>query len=139
MSRPTLLRPGLDPLVDPRDVADLAAALMSPRDRMLVFLVDRSLIGYVCLAIDLEHDDIAQVFALVHAATLGTDVRGLVLAERTHDPLDLSSPIVAAVIDAPRHGLCLDAWVRFSGHSAYDVWPMIGPHVTSSVGPDVAS
>ena len=131
MSRPTLLRPGLDPLVDPRDVADLAAALMSPRDRMLAFLVDRLLIGYVCLAVDLEHDDIAQMFALVHAATLGTDVRGLVLAERASDPLDLSSSIVAAVIDAPRHGLRLDAWVRFGDHSAHDVWPLIGPDVSS--------
>ena len=139
MSRPTHLRPGLDPLVDPRDVADLAAALMSPRDRMLAFLVDRSLIGYVCLAIDPEHDDIDRLFAHVHAATFGTDLRGLVLAERTPDPLDLSSPIVATLIDTPRHGLRLDAWVRFSGHSAHDVWPLIGPDLTSSVGPDVAS
>ncbi len=132
MSRPTLLRPGLDPLVDPRDVADLAAALMSPHDRMLAFLVDRFLIGDVCLAVDLEHDDIARMFTLVHAATLGTDVRGVVLVERTPDPLDLSAPIVSTVIDAPRHGLRLDAWVRFSGHSVHDIWPLIGPDVTSS-------
>lgn len=138
MSHPTHLRPGIDPLVDPRDVADLAAALMSPRDRMLAFLVDRSLIGHLCLAVDLEHDDIAQLFALVHAATLGTEVRGLVLAERTLDPLDLSSPIVAAVIGAPRHGLRLDAWVRFTDHSVHDVWPVIGADLTSSVSPDVA-
>lgn len=131
MSRPTLLRPGLDPLVDPRDVADLATALMSPRDRMLAFLVDRSLVGYVCLAVDLERDDVAQMFSLVHTATLGTDVRGLVLAERTPDPLDLSSPTVATVIDAPRHGLRLDAWVRFSDHSVHDIWPLIGSDITS--------
>ena len=139
MSRPTHLRPGIDPLVDPRDIADLAAALMSPRDRMLVFLVDRFLIGHLCLAVDLEQDDIDRLFALVHAATLGTQVRGLVIAERTPDPLDLSSPIVAAMIDVPRHGVRVEAWVRFAGSSVHDIWPLVAPDVTSLVGPDIAS
>lgn len=151
MSRPTRLRPGIDPLVDPRDIADLASQLMSPRDRLLVFLVDRTLVGHLCLAVDLDHDDIARSFALVHAATYGTDLRGLVLAERTVDPLDLSSPFVSAVIDAPRHGLRIDAWVRFTDDvvhdtgydtgydTVHDIWPIVGSDVRSPNGPDVAS
>lgn len=131
MSLHSPLRAGIDPLVDPRDIADLAAALMSPRDRLLIFLVDRSLIGSLSVAVDLGRDRIADLFALVHHATLGTDLRGLVLAERTPWPLDLSDPIVAEVIAAPRHGLRLDAWVRFGSSSVHDVWPLIGPEPTA--------
>lgn len=109
---------------------------MSPRDRLLVFLVDRHLIGQLCLAVDLQHDDIAQLFALVHAATLDTDVRGLVLAERTPDPLDLSAPIVDSVLAAPRLGLRIEAWVRFSDSAVHDIWPLVGADLTSLVGPD---
>ncbi|MEY3034095.1 MAG: hypothetical protein RLZ86_717 [Actinomycetota bacterium] len=125
------LRAGVDPLVDPRDVADLAATLMSPRDRLLIFLVDPRLVGSVSVAVDLPHESVADLFALVHEATLGTDLRGLVLAERTPQPLDLTDPIVAEVLDAPRHGLRLDAWVRFDSTSAHDVWPLIGPDAMS--------
>jgi hypothetical protein len=131
MSSPLHLRAGIDPLVDPRDIADLAAALMSPRDRLLIFLVDRSLVGSLSVAVDLGRDRIADLFALVHHATLGTDLRGLVLAERTSWPLDLSDPIVFEVIAAPRHGLRIDAWVRFGSVSAYDVWPLVGPDASS--------
>lgn len=134
MSTPSAahLRPGLDPLDDPRDVAELAAALMSPRDRLLIFLVDQSLVGFLCVAVDLDHDDIAHLFTLIHEATLGTTVRGLVLAERTPRPLDLSAPIITAVIDAPPHGLHIESWVRFGESSVHDVWP----DLSRRVGPD---
>lgn len=125
------LRAGIDPLVDPRDVADLAATLMSPRDRLLIFLVDSRLVGSVSIAVDLDHERVADLFSLVHEATLGTDLRGLVLAERTPQPLDLSDPVVAEVLGAPLHGLRLDAWVRFDSTSAHDVWPLIGSDATS--------
>lgn len=125
------LRAGIDPLVDPRDVADLAASLMSHRDRLLIFLVDRRLVGSVSVAVDLERERIADLFTLVHEATIGTELRGLVLAERTSTPLDFSDPIVAEVVDAPRHGLRLDAWVRFGSSSAHDVWPLIGADATT--------
>lgn len=125
------LRAGLDPLVDPRDIADLASSLMSPRDRLLVFLVDERLIGSVSVAVDPARESIAELFALVHDATRRSHVRGLVLAERTPQPLDLTDPIVTHVVDAPRHGLRLDAFVRFSSTSAHDVWPLIGPDATS--------
>jgi hypothetical protein len=131
VSSPLRLRAGIDPLVDPRDIADLAAALMSPRDRLLIFLVDRSLVGSLTVAVDLERDRIADLFAIVHDATLGTDLRGLVLAERATSPLDLSDPIVTEVLAAPCHGLRIDAWVRFGASSAYDVWPLVGPGATS--------
>ena len=131
MSSPLRLRAGIDPLVDPRDIADLAAALMSPRDRLLIFLVDRSLVGSLSVAVDLERDRIADLFAIVHDATHGTDLRGLVLAERTSWPLDFSDSIVADVLAAPRHGLRIDAWVRFGASSAYDVWPLLGSDATS--------
>lgn len=137
MSGSTHLRPGIDPLVDPRDIAELAAALMSPRDRMLVFLVDRSLIGYLCLAVDLEHDDITHLLELVGVATRGTDVRGLVLAERTPVPLDVPSSLVDAIATASRHARRVEAWVRFDESSVHDVWPLVGPDITSLVGPDV--
>jgi hypothetical protein len=139
MSRSTHLRPGVDPLVDPRDVAELATAIMSPRDRMLVFLVDGSLVGSLCLAIDLEHDDIAHLFTLVHEATLGTDLRGLVLAERTPTPLETPCSLVAEIVAASRLALRVEAWVRFDGTSVHDVWPLIGPDVTSLIGPDITS
>ncbi len=125
-----LPRAGIDPLVDPRDIAALAAALMSPRDRLLIFLVDPHLVGSLTVAADLEHECIADLFELVHDATRDSDLRGLVLAERTSQPLDLSDPIVADVLDAPRHGLRLDAWVRFGAESAHDVWPLIGSETT---------
>lgn len=107
---------------------------MSPRDRLLIFLVDRSLVGFVCVAVDLDHDDMAHLFTLIHEATLGTSARGLVLAERTHRPLDLSAPIVTTVIDAPRHGLRIEAWVRFGESSVHDVWP----DVSRRYDPDAA-
>lgn len=131
MSLHSPLRAGVDPLVDPRDVADLATSLMSPRDRLLVFLVDERLVGSVSIAVDLERESVTELFALVHDATRGSRWRGLVLAERTPRPLDLSDPIVAEVITAPRHGLRLDAFVRFSATSAHDVWPLVGPEATS--------
>ena len=129
MSLHSPLRAGVDPLVDSRDVADLATSLMSPRDRLLVFLVDERLVGSVSIAVDRE--SVTELFALVHDATRGSRWRGLVLAERTPRPLDLSDPIVAEVITAPRHGLRLDAFVRFSATSAHDVWPLVGPEATS--------
>lgn len=125
------LRAGVDPLVDPCDIADLASTLMSPRDRLLVFLVDPHLVGSVSIAVDLERESLTELFALVHDATRGSQWRGLVLAERTPRPLDLADPIVAEVIDAPRNGLRLDAFVRFSSTSAHDVWPLIGPEATT--------
>lgn len=131
MNAHSLLRAGIDPLVDPRDVADLAASLMSPRDRLLIFLVDHQLVGSLSVAVDLKHERITDLFSLVHDATIGTELRGLVLAERTPAPLDFSDPIVAEVVDAPRHGLRLDAWVRFGSSSAHDVWPLVGSDSTA--------
>lgn len=140
MSRPPHLRSGIDPLVDPRDVADLAAALMSPRDRMLIFLVDRSLVGHLCVAVDLDHGVAAftHVFASVTDATRGTTLSGLVIVERTVDSLHLDPVLVSRILDAHHRGPRVEAWIRFDRQSVYDVWPLIGPDVTSLMGPDVA-
>ncbi len=127
----SLLRAGVDPLVDPRDVADLAASLMSPRDRLLIFLVDHRLIGSLSVAIDPQRDRLADLFAIIHDATLDTDLSGLVMAERTPLPLDLSDPLVAEVVGAPRHGLRIEAWIRFGLSSTHDVWPLVDPDATS--------
>lgn len=125
---PSLLRPGLDPLVDPRDVAELAAALMSPRDRLLVFLVDRSLVGHLCIAAELDVPcwSLDDLFVVIAVATRGTDLTGLVLAERTVEPLRLDPRLVAEIRGAAHHGLHVESWVRFDPRSVHDVWPIVG-------------
>lgn len=122
------LRPGLDPLVDPRDVADLAAALMSPRDRLLVFLADRSLVGHLCIAaeLDVSSRPLDDLFAVIAVATRNTELTGLVLAERTAEPLRLDPWLVVQVRGATRHGLRVESWVRFDSRSVHDVWPIVG-------------
>lgn len=139
--QPDLLRPGVDPLVDPRDVAHLARALMSPRDRMLVFLVDHRLVGHVCVAAELERgvEALARVLAAITEATHDTTLTGLVIAERTDDSLHLYPPLVAAILDAHQRGPRVEAWVRFDPLSVQDVWPLVGPDVTTLVGPDVTT
>ena len=53
------------------------------------------------------------------------------MAERTPLPLDLSDPLVAEVVGAPRHGLRIEAWIRFGPSSTHDVWPLVDPDATS--------
>ena len=106
---------------------------MSPRDRMLLFLVDHSLVGHLCVAVECAstRSELADTLAAIVEATRGSSLTGLVIAERTESALDIEPLLVSTFLEVVELGRRVDAWVRFEPSSVHDVWPLVGPEVSS--------